>query len=71
MGAALALHQLTIKVVALQWIFAFVIMGLLVVGTLGVVIPGLLGRDSGLGKKAGDDTEEGEREREREPLLRS
>ena len=69
MGIALALHQLTIKVVALQWIFAFVIMGLLIVGTLGVVIPGLLGRESGLGKSVSGDAE-GDREREREPLLR-
>ena len=42
---ALAVHQFLLKVVALQWIFAFVIMGVLFVATLGITVPRYFGKE--------------------------
>jgi len=58
---ALALHQFTIKVIALQWIFAFVVMGLLLLATVIIVVPGFFGKEL----RFGGDNFEGERR----PLL--
>ena len=62
---ALAVHQLGIKVVALQWIFAFVIMSLLFAATLAVAIPGFFGKELTF-RREGDVQVE---DRERQPLL--
>ncbi|KAK3190539.1 hypothetical protein K4F52_003560 [Lecanicillium sp. MT-2017a] len=45
LAAAIGVAQFTRQIVALQWIFAFVIMGLLFLGTLGVAVPVWTGRD--------------------------
>jgi hypothetical protein len=37
-------EQFFIKIIALQWIFAFVIMGVLFLATLVVAVPGIFGR---------------------------
>ena len=42
---ALAVHQFLLKVVALQWIFAFVIMSVLFLTTLGIIVPKYFGKD--------------------------
>ena len=52
--------------VALQWIFALVIMGLLLLVTLIFAIPPLFGKELILFSGEDDDDED----REREPLLR-
>ena len=62
---ALAVHQLGIKVVALQWIFAFIIMSLLFAATLAVAIPGFFGKELTF-RRDGDVQVE---DRERQPLL--
>lgn len=64
---SLAISQLSVKVIALQWIFAFVIFGVLALGTLAIAIPGALGneldwRQNGGGEIVAED-------RERAPLL--
>ena len=61
---ALAVHQLLLKVVALQWIFAFVIMALLFVLTMGVAVP------SAFGKQLSLDRDEPIQDEEQAPLLR-
>jgi hypothetical protein len=43
--AALGTHQFLIKFVALQWIFAFTIMGVLFLSTLAIGVPGILGKE--------------------------
>lgn len=43
--AALGVGQFFTKVIAFQWIFAFVIMGLLFVATLLIAIPGAFGKE--------------------------
>ncbi|KAF4126859.1 Fungal protein of unknown function (DUF1774) [Geosmithia morbida] len=43
--AALGVAQFTHKVIALQWIFAFIIMSLLFLATLTVAVPAWMGRD--------------------------
>jgi hypothetical protein len=52
------------KVIALQWIFAFVIMGVLFLCTLVVAVPGIFGKEISFRRKpaTADD-------RERAPLL--
>jgi len=65
LAASLGVHQFTTKVVALQWIFAFAIMGALFVCTIAVAIPGFFGKDISLkrnGAIIGED-------QERAPLL--
>lgn len=42
---------------ALQWIFAFVIMGLLAVGALGVGVPGAFGKEWSFQRDKADDEE--------------
>lgn len=62
--AALGVSQFLTKVIALQWIFAFVIMGVLFLCTLVIAVPGIFGRDIAFrrGTVVADD-------RERAPLL--
>ena len=62
---ALAVHQLGIKVVALQWIFAFVVMSVLFVATLAIAVPGAFGKELRF-REEGDVVS---RDRERQPLL--
>ena len=62
--AALAVGQFSTRLFALQWIFAFVIMGVLLVLTVLVAIPGLLGeRGKDVRPQVIDE------DRERAPLL--
>jgi hypothetical protein len=62
--AALGVAQFSEKVVALQWIFAFTIMGVLFIFTVLVAVPGIFGGRFGdvRGSSSNDD-------RERAPLL--
>jgi hypothetical protein len=43
LAASLGVQQFLIKIIALQWIFAFVIMGVLFVATLAIAVPGIFG----------------------------
>lgn len=43
--AAIGVSQFTHKVIALQWIFAFIIMSLLFVATVTVAVPAWMGRE--------------------------
>ncbi|KAK7521414.1 uncharacterized protein IWZ02DRAFT_453644 [Phyllosticta citriasiana] len=63
LAAALGVAQFFTKVIAFQWIFAFVIMALLFVTSVAVAVPGVLGRDP---FKRGEIVSE---DRERAPLL--
>lgn len=65
LAAAIAVHQLWIKVIAFQWIFAFVVMSVLFVATLAIAIPGAMGRELRF-RQEGDIVS---RDRERQPLL--
>jgi hypothetical protein len=58
-------HQFLIKTVALQWIFAFVIMGVLFVATCLIALPGAVGKDFSM-RREGLIVDE---DRERQPLL--
>ena len=58
---ALGVHQFLVKIVALQWIFAFAIMAALFVCSLGVAAPALF-----RGEKTDASVDE---DRERQPLL--
>lgn len=60
---AIGVSQFFTKIIAFQWIFAFVIMGVLFVLSLAVGVPGLLGQDP---FKRGEIVSE---DRERAPLL--
>ncbi|KAI9892230.1 MAG: hypothetical protein M1814_001689 [Vezdaea aestivalis] len=63
--AALGVGQFLTKVIAFQWIFAFVIMSLLFIFTLIIAVPGIFGKDVSFGTRGevvGED-------RERQPLL--
>lgn len=60
---ALAVHQFGIKIIALQWIFAFVIMGVLFLTTLIFAAPEVFG-DKGPRSQGGAGED-----RERQPLL--
>lgn len=53
------------KPIAFQWIFAFVIMGLLLLFTLAIAVPGMFGKELTL-RRDGDVVSE---DRERRPLL--
>ncbi|KAF1983353.1 DUF1774-domain-containing protein [Aulographum hederae CBS 113979] len=61
--AAIGVSQFLTKVIAFQWIFAFVIMGLLFVLSIAVAMPGVIGQDP---FKRGEIVNE---DRERAPLL--
>ena len=63
--AALAVHQLDLKFIAFQWIFAFVIMSVLFVATMLISIPGIFGKELTI-RRDGDVVD---RDRERQPLL--
>lgn len=60
----MAVHQFFIKIVALQWIFAFVIMGVLFAFTLALAIPPYFGKELTFNGNGVVDED-----REREPLL--
>lgn len=45
LAGAIGVAQFTHHIVALQWIFAFTIMGVLFLSTLGVAVPVWTGRD--------------------------
>jgi len=61
----LALSQLTIHVIAFQWIFALVIMGCLVFLSLVIGVPGMFGQDRSVRNEGAVVSED----RERQPLL--
>lgn len=63
--SALAVHQFGIKIVALQWIFAFTVMSALFLATLAIAIPGIFGKELRF-RQEGDIVS---RDRERQPLL--
>jgi hypothetical protein len=63
---ALAVKQLAIKVIALQWIFAFVIFAVFLSGSLYVSSAAYTGRDLWLKRVVAPDSTT---DREREPLL--
>lgn len=63
LSAAIGVSQFLTKIIAFQWIFAFVIMAVLFVTSLAVGVPGLLGQDP---FKRGEIVSE---DRERAPLL--
>jgi len=64
LAAAIGVSQFLTKVIAFQWIFAFIIMALLFILSLAVGVPGLLGREEpfACGEIVSED-------RERAPLL--
>ena len=62
---ALGVHQFFIKAIAFQWIFAFVIMGVLFMATLAIAIPGFFGKELSF-RREGDIVDA---DRERQPLL--
>ncbi|MCJ1303342.1 hypothetical protein MMC08_006151 [Hypocenomyce scalaris] len=62
--ASLAVHQFFIKTIAFQWIFAFVIMGVLFLFTLAIAVPGYFGKELTF-RRDGVVSED----RERQPLL--
>ncbi len=43
--ASLGVGQFFTKAIAFQWIFAFIIMGILFIATLGIALPGIFGKD--------------------------
>ncbi|KAI9800883.1 MAG: hypothetical protein M1825_003666 [Sarcosagium campestre] len=63
--AALGVHQFFLKVIALQWIFAFTIMAALFVLSLGVAYPAATGKSWSFRRSTGVVEED----RERAPLL--
>lgn len=62
---ALALRQIAIKIIALQWIFAFTIFGVFTAVSLYVSTTAYTGRDSLFRRVAHPESTD----REREPLL--
>jgi hypothetical protein len=62
---ALALQQISIKIIALQWIFAFVVFGVFLASTLYISTTKYTGRDSLFRSIAHPESSD----REREPLL--
>lgn len=62
LSAAIGVSQFLRQVIALQWIFAFVIMAVLFVATVTVAVPAWTGKE--LKWKRGDDADA-----ERAPLL--
>ncbi|MCJ1447563.1 MAG: hypothetical protein MMC23_008074 [Stictis urceolatum] len=65
LAASLGVHQFFIKVISLQWIFAFAIMGLLFVFTCIIALPGAVGKEFSIRPK----TQVVDEDRERQPLL--
>lgn len=66
--AAIGVQQFLIKIIALQWIFAFVIMGVLFVATVAVALPGVFGDRFTLRRERGEEPAAAADE-ERAPLL--
>lgn len=62
---ALALRQFAIKIIGLQWIFAFVVFGVFLVVSLYISATTYTGRDSLFRRVAQPESSD----REREPLL--
>jgi hypothetical protein len=52
LSASIGVQQFFIKIIALQWIFAFVVMGVLFVTTLLVSVPGIFGEGFSLRREA-------------------
>lgn len=67
LSLALAVHQLSIKVLAIQWIFAFVVMSILVASSLVLTILNFAGKE--LRFVAETDATQLYRDPERESLL--
>jgi len=67
--AGLGVGQFPIKVLALQWIFAFTIMAVVFILSVIIAIPGIFGRDTGLEAGHGHSHTVGGTDRERAPLL--
>jgi len=65
LSLSIALSQMATKIFALQWIFAFVIMGVLALLSLAIGIPGLFGKEFTF-RREGDIVSS---DRERQPLL--
>jgi hypothetical protein len=65
-GAALAVKQVAVKVIAFQWIFAFVIFAVFLVGSLYVSSAAYSGRNLWLKRVVAPESTA---DREREPLL--
>lgn len=63
--AALAVKQFSVKIIALQWIFAFVIFGVFLVTSTYVASTKYYGRDSLFRRIAAPESSD----RERQPLL--
>lgn len=63
LAASLGVGQFLRQAIAFQWIFAFVIMGVLFISTLVIVIPGIMGKE--IGVRRSENTED----TERAPLL--
>jgi len=63
--AALGVSQFLDKIIAFQWIFAFVIMAVLFLATLSIAIPGIFGKELIFGRGAGV----ADSDQERAPLL--
>lgn len=63
--AALALRQIAIKIIALQWIFAFVVFAVFLVTSIYISTTKYYGRDSLFRSVAHPDATD----RERQPLL--
>ena len=62
LAAAIGVAQFLDRIVALQWIFAFIIMSLLFLSTLAVAVPAWQGREITWGRSQQTDAE-------RAPLL--
>lgn len=63
--AAIGVGQFFLKIVALQWIFAFTIMATLFLCTLVIAVPGIFGKEISFGR----DTRVVSEDQERAPLL--
>lgn len=55
--ASLGVHQFLAKTIALQWIFAFIIMAILFLATVTVAYPAWTGKDPSVGREEQTDEE--------------
>lgn len=62
LSASLGVGQFFRQAIAFQWIFAFVIMGVLFLATLVIALPGVFGKEIGVRRERTEDAE-------RAPLL--
>lgn len=65
LAASLGVGQFLTKTIAFQWIFAFVIMGVLFLSTLAIAIPGIFGKEISFRREGAVVPED----QERAPLL--